>query len=324
MRRRDLITLLGAFVFAAPLAAGAQPVRKVAIVGVLVSQPDATKDELGEFRGRLAELGYIDGGNVQFVIRSADAKLDRLPELAAELAGMKPDVIVCIDSPPTRAAINATTKIPIVMAAGNPIANGFISSLACPGGNVTGVAALPVELNAKRLQLLTEAVPHAKRIAVLFNPNDPVTAPAVAETERAAPELGVEVRLVAARNQSELTAGFKELSGWRADAVLLVPGQLGAFLQPTIEFAAQQRLPTMVGFRQQVQAGGLMSYYPDRAEIGRILAVDVDKILKGAKPADLPVQQPTRFELAINLKTAKALGLPVPQALLARANEVIE
>jgi putative tryptophan/tyrosine transport system substrate-binding protein len=313
--RRAVIFGLGTCAIVMPLTARAEEARK--IVGVLLSQPDAHEDQLGAFRGKLGELGYEDGRDLRIVTRSADGQLDRLPGLATELVRMKPNVIVSMDTPPTRAAINATIEIPIVMATGNPIATGFVSNLPRPEGNVTGIAMLPVELHAKRLQLLTEVASNAKRIAVLFNPDDPVTAPAVGETERAAPQLGVELRLLPVRTPDELIAAFNELTRWQADAMLWIPGQ-GAFVQqPMIDFAIKQRLPLMTG-------GGLISYFPDQSEIGRIIAIDVDRILKGAKPGDLPVQQPTKFKLVINLRTAKALGLTVPLTLLGRADEVIE
>jgi putative tryptophan/tyrosine transport system substrate-binding protein len=320
-RRRALITLLGGTALAWPLAARAQQ-KAMPVVGVLISQPQDR--EMAAFREELVKLGYENGRNLRLVIRSAETKLDRLPGLAAELVRMKSNVIVSLDTPPTRAAIAATAVIPIVMAAGDPVGTGFVSNLAHPEGNVTGVAALTSDLAGKRVQLLTEFVPQAHRIAVLFNPKDPVTAPGVRETERAASQLGVEVRFFPITIQDDLALAFTQLATWRAGALLWLPGQAGAFAEATIDFANRQMLPSMLVLRQHVEAGALLSYYPERLEMYRRLAVFVDKLLKGAKPADLPVEQPTRFELVVNLKTAHALGLTVPQSILARADEVIE
>jgi putative ABC transport system substrate-binding protein len=259
------------------------------------------------------------------LIRSADAKLEQLPQLAAELVHTKVDVIVAINTPGSRAAIDATKEIPIVMGiVGNPVATGFVSNLARPGGNVTGISNMSGDLASKRLEILKEAVPAVRRVAVLFNSDDPVTAPQIRETEHAAPQLAVEVRFFPVRNQEMLSSAFKELSDWHADGLLWLAGQAQAFMERTIGLAAKHRLPSMLPLLNDVRAGGMISYYPDHRELFRRVAVYVDKILKGATPADLPVQQPTKFYLVINLNTAKALGLTVPPALLARADEVIE
>jgi putative ABC transport system substrate-binding protein len=245
--------------------------------------------------------------------------------LADELVRMKPAAIVAVNTPGTRAAINATREIPIVMTAvGDPVGSGFISKFSHPGGNVTGVSDLARDIAAKRLQVLAEAVPAAKRIAVIFNSDDPVTVPQVQETERAARKLRLAIRFFPVRTQAALASAFGELRAWRADAAIWLLGQHIAFMKPTIDLAAQRQLPTMVGFPQDVDAGGLISYSANIADVYRRAAVYVDKILKGAKPADLPVEQPTTFVLVINMQTAKALGLTIPPLLRLRADRVID
>jgi putative tryptophan/tyrosine transport system substrate-binding protein len=311
---------------AAPLAAEAQQTQPIPGVGVLLPQlPQLHDPGYSALLEKLRELGYEDGRTIRLVMRSAEGKLDRLPVLAEELVRLKPAVIVAVNTPGTRAAINATREIPIVMAAvGDPVGTGFISNLSRPGGNVTGVSDAVGEIAAKRLQMLTVAVPAAKRIAVIFNPDDPVTAPQVRETERAARNLRLEIRFFPVRTQAALGSAFQELKTWRADAAMWLLGQHIAFMKTTIDLAAQRQVPTMVGFPQDVDAGGLISYSADIADVYRQAAVYVDKILKGAKPADLPVEQPTKFALVINMKTAKALGLTIPPSLLLRAEHVIE
>ena len=207
---------------------------------------------------------------------------------------------------------------------GDPVGTGFVSNLARPGGNVTGISNMVGELSAKRLALLREAVPAAKRIGVMFNPDDPITVQQIRDAERAAPALKVEIRFFPVRAAANVPEAFKHMLAWRADAALWILGQLQAFQSRTIELAAEHRLPVMVATRQDVEAGGLVSYYPDSFELYRRTATYVDRILKGAEPGDLPVEQPTKFELAINLKTAKALRLTVPSSLLARADRVVE
>jgi ABC-type uncharacterized transport system substrate-binding protein len=322
VRRRDLLAMPGAAAMLRLLSAPAHASERLPLIGVLLAQTlDPTLPRLTE---KLREAGYRDGRDMRLVTRSAEGTLSRLPGLAAELAGMKPSVIVAINTPTTRAAIAATREIPIVMHAGDPIGSGFVDNLAHPGGNVTGVSTLGGELAAKRLQLLKETIPAARRIAALYNPNDPVTAPQSRETERAAPGVGVDVRFFAVPSSDRLTEALRELADWHAEALLWLVGQERVFIEPTIAFAAKQRLPTMVPRQAQVEAGGLISYWPDSAEVAHLMAMYVGKILKGAKPGDLPVQQPTKYKLVINLKTAKALGLIVPQAIIARADEVIE
>jgi putative ABC transport system substrate-binding protein len=209
-------------------------------------------------------------------------------------------------------------------AVGNPVATRLVSNLARPGGNVTGISNMSGDLASKKLEILKEALPAPRRIAVMFNPDDPITAPQVRDTEQAARRLAVEVRFFAVRSQPTLTSAFKELTDWRADGILWLAGQHQSFTKPTVELAAKQRLATMVVTPPEVRMGGLISYSADNREIFRRVAVYVDKVLKGTKPGDLPVEQPTKFQLVINLKTAKALGLQISPRLLALADEVIE
>ena len=323
MNRRTLLALIGGGV-ALPLSGMAQQAARLPIVAALQAAPLDLDPSLSGFLAEFRKLGYEDGRNVRLVIRSAEAKLERLPGLAAELVQLKPDVIVSFNTPTTQAVINATKEIPIVMFAGDPIGSGFVSNLPHPGGNVTGIKTFFAELSGKRLQLLKETVPSVQRIAVLFNPDDPVNARSLGEAERAAPQVGVAARFFPVRSQDSLGATFREVTEWRADGLLWLGGQERPFMEATLKFAAKERLPTMVPRRQQVQAGGLICYYAIQPELYRRMAVYVDKILKGVKPGDLPVEQPTKFALVINLKTANALGLTVPQSILARADEVIE
>jgi putative tryptophan/tyrosine transport system substrate-binding protein len=238
---------------------------------------------------------------------------------------MKVDVIISAPTPPTRAAINATQQIPIVMASVDPLTAGFVTNLSHPGGNVTGVAGFTCEVHAKRLQLLKEAVPTVSRIAALRNPDGGSGSPCgLQETERAAQQTGVEVRFFLLRADDDPAPAFKEMIDWRADALLYLPSGVAPWMQAMIAFAAERRLPTMVGQRHWVEAGGLMTYVPDRPEMYRRVEVHVDKILKGANPGDIPVELPTKYELVINLKTAEALGIKIPLVILARADHVIE
>jgi len=306
------------------LATGAQPAApRVQTVAVLT--PHREDPAYQVFFETLRQLGYEEGRNLRLLVRSADWKYDQLPALAAELVEARPDVIVAVNTPGARAAIRATQQIPIVMAlVGDPVGTGFVSNLARPGANVTGISTLTGELAGKRLSLLKQLVPGAKRIAVLFNPADPVTRPQIQDTERAAPVLGVEVRFFPVKSPRDLPETFQQMLAWRAAAALWLSGQANAFQPATIELAVKHRLPVMVTQRTDVEAGGLISYFPDYAELFRRTAVYVDRILKGAKPSELPVEQPMKFELAINLKTARILDVPVPRAMLLQADRVLE
>ena len=302
--------------------AGAQPTTSPR-VGVLVPQPSGWEERA--FRETLSGLVYSDGVNIILDVRSAEGQLARLPSLASELVRSGPHVIVAVNTPGTQAVIAATKTIPIVMVAvGDPVATGFVTNLARPEGNVTGVSSLCGELAAKRLSLLKEAVPTARRIAVMLNPNDPITTPQMKDAERAAPLIGIEVRFFSARTAVELDTVFELMLKWRPGAVMWLCGQQAALERRTMNLAQKYKLPVMPYQVQQVNAGGLIAYATNSADLSRRAAIYVDRILKGAKPANLPVEQPTRFDLVINLRVAKALGLTVPQSLLLRANEVIQ
>ena len=317
MRRGDFITLLsGAIVW--PLAARAQQDERVRRIGVLlVSGPEP----MGPFREALRDLGYVEGGNIQIEFRSAQGQLTRLPDLAAELVRNQVDVIVAIQTPAVSAAKNATRDVPIVMMAGDPIATGLITNLARPDGNLTGLSATAAELAAKSLELIPEILTGARRVGVLGSANDPFVKPFLEAIQQAAPKVHLEVHQIIVRSSDELDDAFAAIARQRADAVM-IQGSLSDKL--TVGLALKYRLPSLSTQKSAVRAGILMSYSASLAERGQEIARYVDKILKGAKPAELPVQQPTRYEMAINLKTAKALGLTIPPSVLARADEVIE
>jgi len=317
MNRRAFIALMGGAA-AGPLAARAQQAERMRRIGLLlVSGPEP----LGPFREALADVGYVEGKNIQIEIRSAQGQDTRLPELAAELVRSRVDVIIAVQTPAAHAAKNATRDIPIVVMAGDPIATGLISNLARPGGNLTGLSATAAEAAAKSLELIAEIKPGARRVGVLGNADDPFIKPFFEQIQRGAPSVRLEVREIIVRGSDELNGAFATIARERADAVI-IQGSLP--VKPTVDLALKYQLPSLSTQKSAVQAGILMSYSASFAERARVIANYVDEILKGAKPADLPVQQPTRYELAINLKTAKALGLEVPPTLLARADEVIE
>ena len=297
----------------APAVDAQPPEQAVATVGVLMPQSVSVYPSYAAFLDTLWQLGYQPDGNLRVLLRSAEGKLDRLPAVAAELVAARVDVIVAVNTPGARAAMQATKQIPIVIThVGDPIGTGLVSNLARPGGNVTGISDMVGELAAKRLAILKDVVPSAKRIAVMFNPDDPITVPQMRDAERAAPRLKVEIRPFPVRGTGDLPETFRLMRAWRASAALWLFGQIQALQSPSIELAARHRLAVMVGTRQDVEAGGLISYFPDSAGLFRRTAEYVDRILKGAKPGDLPVEQPTKFDLAINLKTARALDLAIP------------
>jgi putative ABC transport system substrate-binding protein len=327
MRLIGLAVILSLSLFAAPLAADAQPARKVPRIGVLLTNSQSSDSTHVEaFRQGLRERGYVEGQNVVIEYRYGDGKLDRLPKLAAELVGLNVDLIVTSGSSPTRAAQQATRTIPIVMTTvGDPIAGGFIASLAKPGGNITGLTQLSAELGGKRLELLKETFPKVSRVAVLVDSASSarvVIGPGPG-TQMAAEALGV--KLLSLDLRSDLEGAFRTATSERVGALLVAPGAaLGLHRKRVVDLAAKSRLPAMYGSSEFVDLGGLMSYGPSYPDLFRRAAMYVDKILKGSKPADLPVEQPTKFELVINLKTAKALGLAIPPSVLARADRVIE
>jgi putative ABC transport system substrate-binding protein len=310
---------------AAPRAADAQQARKVYTVGML--EPfSATENaaSLDAFRRGLRELGYVEGRNLVIEYRSADGRNERFLELAATLVRAKVDVIVTRGTPAVLAAKNATRTIPIVMAAsGDPLGTDVVASLARPGGNVTGLSGFVKELEAKRVELLKEMVPRVARIAVLLNSSSPLAPGLWKEIEAAARLQGVKAELLDARRPEDLGPALDTAIGLRVDA-LLVAQDMIPNRRRIPDLAAKHRLPAMYISRILIEAGGLISYGVNHPDLYRRAAIYVDKILKGAQPADLPVEQPSQFELVINLKTAKALGLTIPPSLLARADQVIE
>jgi putative ABC transport system substrate-binding protein len=321
VRRREFITLLGGAAAAWPLAARAQQaVSKMPRIGII--DPGAIWDH---FRQGLRDLGYAEGRNIAIEHRSTEKTPDRLVATATELAQLPVDVIVSFGSEATQAAKQATTTIPIVMVAiGDPVRAGFVASLAHPGGNITGNTIL-AEVAAKRLQLLKLAVPTTSRVAFLWNPDNPSHAVYLDEWKAAAPTLGVEMLFVAVRSSDEFDSAFAAMMRERPDAFTMTADFLHQLhIGWIIDFLARNRLPGMYQIRENVVAGGLMSYGASLPDLFRGAAGYVDKILKGTRPADLPVQQPTKFELTVNLKTAKALGLTIPEPFLLLADEVIE
>ena len=324
-RRAFLGALAGAVL--APISAGAQQPTKVWRIGYLhgaARTPDGAPP--AALRQALQALGYVEGKDVTYVGRWAEAKRERLPGLAAELVDLKVDLIVTRGGPAAQAARQATTTIPIVISgAGDAVGTGLISSLAHPGGNITGISDQAAELSAKRLELLKDAVPKASRIAVLWNADDLAMTLRYREVERAARILRVTVQPLGVREPEDFDTAFAAMIRNRPDAFFLVTDALTTLNRKRIiDFAAAHRIPAMYEFDFLVRDGGLMSYGWDLDDNLRRAAVYVDKILKGAKPGDLPVEQPTRFYLLINLKTAKALGLTIPPSLLQRADEVIQ
>ena len=326
--RRTFLAGTGAVLLAAPLAAKAQQVTRVPRIGYLsplTVSADASRSEA--LRQGLRELGYIEGRNVMVEYRFADGNLDRLPALAIELVGLKVDVIIAAGGGLIgRAAKSATGTIPIVMTnVEDPIASGLVVSLARPGRNVTGLSAQIPELSPKRLQIMKEMVPTLSRVAVLWNSAYPEKATEFNQTQAAGKVLDIQIQSLEAHSANEIDNALDAATKGHAGALLILPDPLTNTYQARIvELAAKRRLPTMFTQRPPVDAGGLMSYGPNYADLFRRAAAYVDKILKGAKPADLPVEQPTKFELVINLKTAKALGLTIPPSLLGRADRVIQ
>ena len=321
-RRKFLATLGGAAAW--PLAARAQQAGKIHKVGYLSpSLPSVYSPLLFD---DLRELGWFEGKNVTFEYRFAENRLERLPELAAELVRLNVDVIVAVGTLGPLAAKRATTTIPIVMlSAGDPLGTGLVDSLARPGGNVTGMSLMVPDLGGKRLELLKELLPRLSRVAVLWNAANPYPAIVFKETQAAGRKLGIEVHSLEVRGPDDLDGAFAAARLQHPDALISVEDPLTFTYRKRIaDFAVVEQLPSLHGFSEEVKAGALISYGANQPDLIRRAAGYVDKILKGAKPADLPVQQPTTFELVINLKTARALALEVPPTLLARADEVIE
>ena len=324
--RRAFLAGSGAVLLAPPLAAEAQPAGKVYCIGVLEPTSMALNAaNLDAFRQGLRELGYVEGRNMRIEYRSADGRSERFPDLAAELVRLKVDVILTRGTPAVMAAKNATGTIPVVMAAsGDPVLSGVVSSLARPGGNVTGLSAVVVEVSGKRLELIREMAPGVSRVAALFNMSNPNDALQWKEIETAAPSLRVQLQLLDVRKPSDFAGAFDAAVKGRAGALVVgLDALTWANHRPIVDLAAKHRLPAIYGGREFVNAGGLIAYGVSYPHLYHRAANFVDKILKGAKPADLPVEQPSKLELVINLKTAKAFGLTIPQSLLQRADEVI-
>jgi putative tryptophan/tyrosine transport system substrate-binding protein len=327
VKRRDFIRLVGGAAVLWPIASRAQQ-QAMPVIGFLSGVSlGPYAPFVAAFQRGLSETGYVEGQNVAIEYRWAEGHYDRLPALAADLVGRKVDLIAAGGG--TVAAIaakSATSTIPIVFAGGgDPVANGLVDSLARPGGNVTGAVFLAVELTPKRFELLSELVPRARAIALLVNANNGNTEREVREVLEAARAKGLQLHVLKASSENEIDAAFAALVQLRAGALLVV-GDVFFNVQREhlVALSSRHAIPTIYGFREFVDAGGLISYGTGIASVYRLVGTYAGRILKGEKPADLPVQQPTKFELVINLKTAKALGLTVPQSLLARADEVIE
>jgi putative ABC transport system substrate-binding protein len=327
MNRRALISLLAGAAAAWPRAARAQQPAKIPRVGFLGNSTAALEANLvAPFREGLRELGYEEGRNVAIEYRWAEGRYERFPALVAELIAAKVDVIVTAGTPATLVVKRATTSVPLVMVAvGDPVGTGIVASLARPGGNITGLSSIAPDLEGKRLELLRDVVPGLSHVALFWNPTNLFHAGSLQQAQVAAQALGIRLQLLAVRAPEELDAAFAAVVKDRPGALLLLADRVFLHHRTRIvEFAAAQRLPNVNAYRELVEIGGLMSYGPSYEYMHRRAAAFVDRILKGANPGDLPVEQPTKFTLIINLKTAKSLGLSVPLTLQASADEVIE
>jgi ABC-type uncharacterized transport system substrate-binding protein len=313
--------------FAPCLPADARQSKKIPRIGFLVAaSPSAFSARNEAFRQGLRELGYIEGKNIVIDWRYAEGRLDRLPDLAAELVGLNVDIIITAGPTDTKAAKKATKTIPIVMGFDtDPVGNGFVTSLARPGGNITGLSSLAPELSGKQLELLKEIVPKLSRLAVLGTSTNPGNAQQLREMELAAKAFGVKFQYLDVLNPKDVETAFRAASKGRAEAVLVLGSPvLISHRTQVADLAVKSRLPAIYNVAEWVEAGGLMTYSTSFTDLYRRAATYVDKILKGAKPADLPVEQPTKFEFIINLKTAKQIGLTIPPNVLARADKVIK
>jgi ABC-type uncharacterized transport system substrate-binding protein len=325
MKKTIMVLTLCAMLFALCLSAEAQQQAKVPKIGWL-SARSATNSGQEVIVRMLRELGYVDGKNIAYEYRYADNKLDRFPALADELVRLKVDVLLTPGTPGALALKNATRTIPIIFTdVTDPVAAGLVDSLARPGGNITGFSSIEAVLAGKRLELVKETVPKISRVAVFWNPHDPSSAQQWKESQLAARELGLQLHSMEVSSANQFESAFKEATQVRSSALFVVSSALAFSNQKRIaDLAIKNRLPAIYTRGDFIDSGGLMSYGPDQAERYRRVAVYVDRILKGTKPADLPVEQPTKFELVINLKTAKQIGLTIPPNVLARANKVIK
>jgi putative ABC transport system substrate-binding protein len=327
MKKKIALLTLCALLYALCSSAEAQQSKKVPRIGMLTaSSASSQKSRLDDFRSGLRELGYVEGQNILIEYRYANGKLDQLPALAAELVGLKVELIVTAGNEAVQAAKNTTGTLPIVMAfSGDPVAAGFVASLSRPGGNITGLSRINVELTVKQLELLKETIPRVVLVAVLFNPEGRVPELALKDAKAAATPLGLKLQTLQVRAANDLEIAFRSAASERANALLVLPGGFLGFHRKRIaDLAAKGRLPSMFGRLEAVDDGGLMSYGATSLNEFRRAATFVDKIINGVKPEDLPIEQPTKFELVINLKTAKQIGLTIPPNVLARADRVIK
>ena len=327
MTRRFFLLAFALSLTVAATHAWAQQPNKVPVVGVLFLAAGPDDPLVEALRKGLRQLGYVEGQDIRFEFRSAQGQAERLPRLAEELVQLKVDVIVVGNPPAAQAVQRATSTIPIVIGLFDPVASGLVTDLAHPGGNITGLSSMFTELIAKRLQVLKETIPRLTRVTVLWNPTTPPSpweAKAVEDLNAAARSLSIELKFVVARTPEEFDAAFSAVRRAHAQALYLIESALFYTHRMTLaKLALKARLPAIYGTRAFADEGGLMSYGVNYADQFRRAAVYVDKILKGAKPGDLPIEQPTKFELVVNLKTAKALGITIPQSILVRADEVI-
>ncbi len=327
MRRRELIALIGGVAATWSLTARAQQAGKIPRIGFMGNSTAALEANLiGPFRDGFRELGYEEGRNIIIEFRWAEGKYERFPALVAELLSAKVDVIVTAGTPATLAVKNATSTVPLVMVAvGDPVGTGIVPSLARPGGNITGLSSIAPDLEGKRLDLLREVVPDLSRVAFFLNPANAFHAVSIRQARAAALALKIKLQPVEVRKSEDLDTAFAAILKERPDALLILADRVFLHNRTLImDFCTQNRLATMVPYRELVEAGGLISYGPSYEYMHRRAAIYVDKILKGTKPADLPIEQPTKFTLVVNLKTAKTLGLTVSSKLLALADDVIE
>ena len=324
VRRREFLRTAGVLL-AVPFTAEAQPIGKIYRIGFLWENPTVFPDAMQAFRKGLRDLGYEEGRNITIDFRWAEGKPARMRQLAEELVRMKVDVIMAPSSVYTEAAKQATSTIPIIfLSHADPLGSGHISSFGRPGGNITGLSLMMTETNVKSLELFKEAIPNVSRVAIIWDPATPSHGPGLKAIESAGPSLGLRIQSVPVRSATEFESAFSAMVRERANGVLVLSTPLFiAGAKRLAELALSHKLPSLFGPKNHIRAGGLMSYSPNRPDMWRRGANFVDKILKGARPTDLPVEQPATFELVINLKTAESLGVTIPQSMLARADEVI-